>query len=94
MRDKEVAFRENDSQIRDLKEKVFGLSSLLRKSEMQRAELVHQVKSLVSVFAHTSLQTMTVNQIVFWFACRFLFFFIDFSFHKHYCSPELSPEQV
>lgn len=49
LRDKEVTSREKDSQIRDLKEKIVNLSSLLRKSEMQKAELVHQVKSQVSV---------------------------------------------
>lgn len=45
LRDKEVACREKDSQIRDLKGKVVNLSSLCRKLEMQNAELVHQVKS-------------------------------------------------
>ena len=39
---------ERDLQIRDLKEKDVSLSSLLRKSEMQKAELIHQVKSQVS----------------------------------------------
>ncbi|XP_050159290.1 kinesin-like protein KIN-4C isoform X2 [Malus sylvestris] len=46
LRDKEVAYRERDLEIRDLKEKVVSLSSLLRKSEMQRAELVHQNQAL------------------------------------------------
>ncbi|KAL5559975.1 hypothetical protein UlMin_036186 [Ulmus minor] len=45
VRDKEVACREKDSEIRDLKEKVVTLTSYLRKSEMQKAELLHQVKS-------------------------------------------------
>ncbi|PON91611.1 Kinesin-like protein [Trema orientale] len=45
LRDKEVVCREKDLEIRDLKEKVVTLSSFLRKSEMQKAELVHQVKS-------------------------------------------------
>ncbi|ONI35368.1 hypothetical protein PRUPE_1G532000 [Prunus persica] len=46
LRDKEVAYREKDLEIRDLKEKVVSLSSLLRKSEMQRAELIHQNSAL------------------------------------------------
>ena len=48
VRDKEVACREKDSEIRDLKEKVVTLTSYLRKSEIQKAELLHQVKSQVS----------------------------------------------
>ena len=52
LRDKEVACREKDSQIRDLKGKVVNLSSLCRKLEMQNAELAHQVKSQVSVFGY------------------------------------------
>ncbi|TQD89180.1 hypothetical protein C1H46_025263 [Malus baccata] len=46
LRDKEVAYRERDLEIRDLKEKVVSLSRFLRKSEMQRSELVHQNAAL------------------------------------------------
>ncbi|KAK9930271.1 hypothetical protein M0R45_027313 [Rubus argutus] len=46
LRDKEVAYREKDLEIRDLKEKVVSLNSLLRKSEMQKAELMHQNSAL------------------------------------------------
>lgn len=53
LRDKEVACREKDSQIRDLKGKVVRLNSLLRKSEMQKAELVHQ-NSALKKYAMTS----------------------------------------
>lgn len=49
LRDKEVDCREKDSEIRDLKEKVVKLSSLARHFEMQKAELIHQVKSQVSL---------------------------------------------
>ncbi|XP_030933548.1 kinesin-like protein KIN-4C [Quercus lobata] len=45
VRDKEVAYREKDSEIRDLKEKIVRLSSYVRQLEMQKAELIHQVKS-------------------------------------------------
>ncbi|KAF5746767.1 kinesin-like protein BC2 [Tripterygium wilfordii] len=44
LRDKEVDSREKDSEIRDLKEKVVKVSSLARHLEMQKAELIHQVK--------------------------------------------------
>ncbi|XP_028802081.1 kinesin-like protein KIN-4C [Neltuma alba] len=44
LRDKEVACREKDMEIRDLKEKVVSLSCSLRQMEMQKAELAHQVK--------------------------------------------------
>ncbi|EEF48626.1 Chromosome-associated kinesin KIF4A, putative [Ricinus communis] len=45
LRDKEVDCREKDSEIRDLKEKVVKLSSLVRHLEVQKAELIQQVKS-------------------------------------------------
>lgn len=45
-----MAYREKDLEIRDLKEKVVSLSSLLRKSEMQRAELIHQVEFQISLY--------------------------------------------
>ncbi|XVF36591.1 hypothetical protein REPUB_Repub19eG0070400 [Reevesia pubescens] len=44
LRDKEVHCREKDAEIRDLKEKVVKLSSLARQLEVQKADLVHQVK--------------------------------------------------
>ncbi|XP_019417763.1 PREDICTED: kinesin-like protein KIN-4C isoform X3 [Lupinus angustifolius] len=44
LRDKEVMCREKDMEIRDLKEKVFRLSTALKQSEMVRAELTHQLK--------------------------------------------------
>ncbi|KAK7385390.1 hypothetical protein VNO78_31107 [Psophocarpus tetragonolobus] len=44
LRDKEVACREKDMEIRDLKEKVVRLSCSLRQSEMQKSELIHQWK--------------------------------------------------
>ncbi|XP_030542638.1 kinesin-like protein KIN-4C [Rhodamnia argentea] len=43
--DKEVDCREKDSHIRDLKERVVKLSSVIRQLEMQKTELVHQLKS-------------------------------------------------
>lgn len=48
MRDQEVHCREKDAEIRDLKEKVVKLSSLARQLEIQKADLVHQVKVMVS----------------------------------------------
>ncbi|KAJ6930352.1 kinesin-like protein KIN-4C [Populus alba x Populus x berolinensis] len=45
LRDKEVACREKDTEIRDLKEKVVKLNSLARHLEIQKTELIHQVKS-------------------------------------------------
>ncbi|KAJ7965816.1 Kinesin-like protein [Quillaja saponaria] len=44
LREKEVACRENEMEIRDLKEKVVRLSCSLRQLNMQRAELIHQIK--------------------------------------------------
>ncbi|XVF39643.1 hypothetical protein PTKIN_Ptkin01aG0050100 [Pterospermum kingtungense] len=44
LRDKEVHCREKDEEIRDLKEKVVKLSSLARQLEVQKADLVYQVK--------------------------------------------------
>ncbi|KAI6687884.1 hypothetical protein NL676_024712 [Syzygium grande] len=43
--DKEVNCREKDSYIRDLKERVVKLSTVIRQLEMQKSELVHQLKS-------------------------------------------------
>ncbi|KAJ7958917.1 Kinesin-like protein [Quillaja saponaria] len=44
LRDNEVACREKDLEIRDLKEKVVRLSCSLRQLDMLKAELIHQVK--------------------------------------------------
>ncbi|XP_031377202.1 kinesin-like protein KIN-4C isoform X3 [Punica granatum] len=45
LRDREVDCREKDAEIQDLKEKVVKLTSIIRQMEMQKAELVQQVKS-------------------------------------------------
>lgn len=52
LRDKEVACREKDNEIRDLKEKIVSLSCALRQIEMQKTELLHQVKLQVSMFGN------------------------------------------
>ncbi|CAK7347261.1 unnamed protein product [Dovyalis caffra] len=57
LRDKEVDYREKDTEIRDLKEKVVKLSSLARHLEMQRAELIHQVKSQSSALKKYSIKS-------------------------------------
>ncbi|KAK7410465.1 hypothetical protein VNO78_01265 [Psophocarpus tetragonolobus] len=44
LRDNEVICREKETEIRDLKEKVVGLSYSLRQSEMIKAELNHKLK--------------------------------------------------
>ncbi|QHN92582.1 Chromosome-associated kinesin [Arachis hypogaea] len=46
VRDKEVACREKEIEIRDLKEKVVRLSCSLRQMEMQKAELIHRLNLL------------------------------------------------
>ncbi|KAK7372955.1 hypothetical protein VNO80_06346 [Phaseolus coccineus] len=46
LRDREVTCREKDMEIIDLKEKVVRLSCSLRQSEMQKSELIHQLKLL------------------------------------------------
>ncbi|XP_050379014.1 kinesin-like protein KIN-4C [Argentina anserina] len=46
LRDKEVAYREQDLEIRDLKEKVVSLNSSLRKLETKNAELMRQNSAL------------------------------------------------
>jgi kinesin family protein 4/21/27 len=53
LRDKEVDWREKDTEIRDLKEKVVKLTTLARHLEMQKAELFHQVKLQVSCLSIT-----------------------------------------
>ncbi|WCJ42628.1 Kinesin-like protein KIN-4C [Euphorbia peplus] len=45
LRDKEVDYREKDSEIRDLKEKIVKLGTLARHLEMHKAELIHQLNS-------------------------------------------------
>ncbi|KOM47746.1 hypothetical protein LR48_Vigan07g145000 [Vigna angularis] len=52
LRDREVICREKDMEIRDLKEKVVRLSCSLRQSEMQKSELIHQLK-LLSVMRYS-----------------------------------------
>ncbi|GMI64891.1 hypothetical protein like AT5G60930 [Hibiscus trionum] len=44
LRDKEFSCREKDAEIRDLKDKVVKLSTLARQLEVQKADLLHQVK--------------------------------------------------
>uniref|UniRef100_A0A2N9FKI7 Kinesin motor domain-containing protein n=1 Tax=Fagus sylvatica TaxID=28930 RepID=A0A2N9FKI7_FAGSY len=59
VRDKEVAYREKDLEIRDLKEKVVKLSSYVRQLEMQKTELIHQVKSQNSALKKHSMRMAT-----------------------------------
>ncbi|XP_062164836.1 kinesin-like protein KIN-4C [Alnus glutinosa] len=63
VRDKEVASREKDSEIRDLKEKVVKLSSYARQVEMQKAELIHQVKSQNSALKKYSMRSAIDGRI-------------------------------
>ncbi|KAB2082880.1 hypothetical protein ES319_A05G227700v1 [Gossypium barbadense] len=56
LRDKEVNCREKDAEIRDLKEKVVKLSSLARQLEVQKADLVHQLKVMQNVTAKHSMK--------------------------------------
>ncbi|XP_022768453.1 kinesin-like protein KIN-4C [Durio zibethinus] len=58
LRDKEVHCREKDEEIRNLKEKVVKLSSLARQLEMQKADLVHQVKIKNVTVKHSIKETM------------------------------------
>lgn len=51
VRDKEIDCREKDSEIKDLKEKVVKLSSLVRQFEKQNAELVHQIQQQNAVIS-------------------------------------------
>ncbi|XP_038896818.1 kinesin-like protein KIN-4C [Benincasa hispida] len=44
--DKEFASREKDTEIRELKQKIVNLSGMLKKSEAQKAELIHQNSAL------------------------------------------------
>ncbi|GMY38934.1 kinesin-like protein kin-4c [Fagus crenata] len=59
LRDKEVAYREKDLEIRDLKEKEVKLSSYVRQLEMQKTELIHQVKSQNSALKKHSMRIAT-----------------------------------
>lgn len=63
VRDNEVASRDKDSEIRDLKEKVVKLSSYARQVEMQKAELLHQVKSQNSALKKYSMRSAIDGQI-------------------------------
>ncbi|KDP41481.1 hypothetical protein JCGZ_15888 [Jatropha curcas] len=56
LRDKEVDCREKDSEIKDLKEKVVKLSSLVRHLEVQKTELIHQVMSQNSALKKYSVR--------------------------------------
>lgn len=72
LRDKEVAYREKDLEIRELKEKVVSLNSSLRKLEMKNAELMHQVKC--TAILNTSMMSRKENyansfMITYNFAC-------------------------
>ncbi|GAV66836.1 LOW QUALITY PROTEIN: Kinesin domain-containing protein [Cephalotus follicularis] len=62
LRDKEVDCREKDSEIRDLKEKVVKLSSLARRHEMEKAELIHQLKVSNSVLKTNSSKNGVLDQ--------------------------------
>ncbi|KGN60259.1 kinesin-like protein KIN-4C [Cucumis sativus] len=44
--DKEFSSREKDSEIRELKQKIVNLSGMLKKSEAQKAELIHENSAL------------------------------------------------
>ncbi|XP_050213415.1 kinesin-like protein KIN-4C [Mercurialis annua] len=57
LREKEVDCREKDGEIRDLKEKVVKVSSLARHLEMQKAELINQVKSQNSALKNYSTRS-------------------------------------
>ncbi|OIW04314.1 hypothetical protein TanjilG_32506 [Lupinus angustifolius] len=52
LRDREVICKEKDMEIRDLKEKVVRLRCSLQQSEMQKAELIHQLKLQSSMGGH------------------------------------------
>ncbi|XP_017981679.1 PREDICTED: kinesin-like protein KIN-4C [Theobroma cacao] len=56
VRDQEVHCREKDAEIRDLKEKVVKLSSLARQLEIQKADLVHQVKVMNATMKQYSMK--------------------------------------
>ncbi|XVE95183.1 hypothetical protein REPUB_Repub02eG0074500 [Reevesia pubescens] len=58
LRDKEVHCREKDAEIRDLKEKVVKLSSLARQLEVQKVDLLHQLKMKNVIMKHSMKGTM------------------------------------
>lgn len=63
LRDKEVNCREKDAEIRDLKEKVVKLSSLARQLEVQKADLVHQLKVMNVTAKHSMKVSMDYSGI-------------------------------
>ncbi|KAL1100497.1 hypothetical protein V6Z11_D05G233500 [Gossypium hirsutum] len=63
LRDKEVNCREKDAEIRDLKEKVVKLSSLARQLEVQKADLVHQLKVMNVTAKHSMKGSMDYSGI-------------------------------
>lgn len=65
--DKEFSSREKDSEIRELKQKIVNLSGMLKKSEAQKAELIHEVKFVV-YFIFLDLQLVE-------FPCSFVVYF-------------------
>lgn len=69
LRDKEVAYREKDLEIRELKEKVVSLNSSLRKLEMKNAELMHQVKC--TAILNTSMSRKENYANSFMISCNF-----------------------
>lgn len=50
LQEKEVDYLEKDVDMKDLKEQVASLSDLLRQLQVQKAALIHNDKSQVSVF--------------------------------------------
>ncbi|CAH8280392.1 unnamed protein product [Arabidopsis lyrata] len=61
-RDKEADCREKDVLIRDLKEKIVKFSSYVRYMEIQKADLVHQVKAQTSAMKKLSTEENLKNE--------------------------------
>ncbi|KAG7535001.1 P-loop containing nucleoside triphosphate hydrolase [Arabidopsis thaliana x Arabidopsis arenosa] len=61
-RDKEADCREKDVLIRDLKEKIVKFSSYVRYMEIQKADLVHQVKAQTSAMKKLSAEENLKNE--------------------------------
>jgi kinesin family protein 4/21/27 len=61
-RDKEADCREKDVLIRDLKEKIVKFSSYVRYMEIQKADLVHQVKAQTSAMKKLSADENLKNE--------------------------------
>ncbi|XP_023633536.1 kinesin-like protein KIN-4C isoform X3 [Capsella rubella] len=61
-RDKEADCREKDVLIRDLKEKIVKFSSYVRYMEIQKSDLVHQVKALTSAMKKLSAENNRNNE--------------------------------